>query len=750
LVVAAASGSGILGPWEPTAFLVMTVMTVVAFVFSVYRRRPSLRWPFITIIAAMGLFLADGMARGELHTLGILSSSRSLVPDMIALPGYALLATGLLGFSRIRVRGPHRYSSVVLDGLIAALALAALAWVFAIEPVLLHHQTPLTVRLVMAAYPSMSLFLVVVTLRIAFNPEQQRVPAFWFLVVAMTFMFVGDTVYMFADMDVIHVSGHLLDLPYLLSYVAAGTAALHPSIRKATEPGQQRRMTTSRGRIALVAVALLIPALLSLQQHSYTAGDHVVLFVIIVALTVSAVLRIVQALYAEQRSETQLMFEATHDSLTGLPNRRMMEQHLSRLLKRAPIDDTHVALLFLDLDRFKLVNETLGHNHGDELLVKVAQRLRAHVRPSDLVTRIGGDEFMIVLGQVVSVSQALDLANRLRFSLRAPFVVNDMEFFVSVSIGLAFASGEDPDASVEVLVRDADTAMNQAKDVGRDAVAVFDESMRRRVSERVELENDLRHAVALHQLHLVYQPIIRLPGGPIEGMEALVRWSHPTHGVLLPAKFIPLAEESGLITEIGNWVLEEAIAQLAIWRHWTSTMRELYMSVNLSGAQLHDEGLVRRVADALTAHDLPGSALCLELTESVLMDDPVAAAETLTQQRRLGVQLAIDDFGTEYSSLAYLSRFPVTSLKIDKSFVDSLAQEDSPDATLIAAIVAMARALGISTIAEGVETPTQLNRLVELGCDSVQGFLYSRPVPANVLPDVIASLRAHGLHPAAV
>jgi diguanylate cyclase (GGDEF)-like protein len=601
--------------------------------------------------------------------------------------------------------------------------------------------------LVFIAYPSMSIFLVVVTLRIAFSPERERVPAFWLLVVAMACMFVGDAVGALVECHLLHVSGRFLDLPYGLAYLGAGTTVLHPSMRKLTEPGQQRRMTMSRGRIAAVAVAMLIPALLTLQHHTDTTADRLVVFVVIVGLTGAAVLRIVQALYTAERSEARLAFQAMHDSLTGLPNRRMLEQHLSHLLEQTPVDDTHVALLFLDLDRFKLVNDTLGHHSGDELLVKVAQRLRAHVRPSDLVTRVGGDEFMILLGHVVSVSQALDLANRLRFCLRAPFVVNDMEFYVSASIGLVFASGEDTQATAEVLVRDADTAMNQAKDAGRDAVAVFDESMRTRMSERVELENDLRHAVALHQLHLVYQPIVRLPKGPIEGMEALVRWAHPTLGVLAPTKFIPLAEESGLITEIGAWVLDEAVSQLAAWNRQALGVGGLYMSVNLSGAQLHDDDIVERVSDVLTLHGLEGSALCLELTESVVMDNPVAVAEILTRLRQLGVRIAIDDFGTEYSSLAYLKRFPVTSLKIDKSFVDNLAQEDSSDATLIAAIVAMAGALGITTIAEGVETLIQSKRVRELGCDAVQGFLYSRPVRADRLPEVVNSLWARGFQP---
>lgn len=740
LPVAVAAAAGLFGRSEPDVLFGVGVVTLVALSLSVWVRRPSHVWPWAAIAVAFVLFLAAGLARTQLPTMGNLTASRALLPDLLALPGYALLAAGLIGFSRRGVRGPNRQSSVVLDGLLAALALAALAWVFAIQPLLLHHHTPLSTTLVLIAYPSMSIFMVVVTLRIVFNPAQEIVPAFWLLLAGMTCMFVGDVVYMFADITLFHVPDRLLDLPYVLAYLGAGACALHVSMRKLTEICEQRRLPPSRLRVAVVGVALVIPALLTLANGSATIVGRAVLCVLMLAMTAAAVLRIAQALQTAESSEARLVFQANHDSLTGLPNRRMMEHHLSQLLTEAPIDDTHVAVLYLDLDRFKLINDTLGHSHGDELLIEVAERLYMNVRPSDLVTRIGGDEFMIILSAVVSVSQAVDLANRLRSCLRAPFVVHGMTFYVSASIGLAFASGDDRGATAEALVRDADTAMYQAKDAGRDAVSVFDESMRARVAERVELERDLRFALPLNQLHLVYQPILRLPQASVVGMEALVRWSHPTHGVISPVKFIPLAEESGLISEIGDWVLEEAVGQFAAWRRQVPEMADLYVSVNLSGAQLHDDQIVDRVADVLSVHRLEGPSLCLELTESVVMEDPAAAAVILTGLRRLGVRIAIDDFGSEYSSLAYLKRFPTTTLKIDKSFVDSLVMKDSPDATLIATIVAMARALGITTVAEGVETQVQADRLIELGCDAVQGYLYSRPVGADRLPEVVASL----------
>jgi diguanylate cyclase (GGDEF)-like protein len=562
----------------------------------------------------------------------------------------------------------------------------------------------------------------------------------------MFLVLVGDVLYMLVEAHLIQVESQLLDVPYALAYVATGVTALHYSMRSLTEPVPAQGLVASRARIAFVAIALVTPTLLTVQRTSTETSSRIVLFCIMLAMTITAVLRVVQALRTAQRSEASLIFQAHHDRLTGLPNRVMMEDHLSRLLRRknqdGEVDDTHVAVLYLDLDRFKLINDTLGHSYGDQLLVEVAQRLRMHVRPTDLVTRIGGDEFMIVLDHVIGVSQALELTNRLRACLDTPFVISGMSFHISASIGLAFATGDDPDATAEVLIRDADTAMYQAKDAGRGAVAVFDESMRARVTERVELERDLREAVTEGQLHLVYQPIVRLPHGAAVGMEALVRWTHPTHGVISPAKFIPLAEDTGLITEIGTWVLEEAVAQLAEWRRSTPHLADLYVSVNLSGAQLYDAQLVERVADVLAVNGLEGSALCLELTESMVMEDHAAAVATLASLRALGVLLAIDDFGCEYSSLAYVKSFPVTELKIDRSFVSNLDADDTADATLIATIVAMARAMGMTTVAEGVETQAQLTHLIDLGCDKVQGYYFSRPVGSDRLPEVVTSLCA--------
>jgi diguanylate cyclase (GGDEF)-like protein len=478
---------------------------------------------------------------------------------------------------------------------------------------------------------------------------------------------------------------------------------------------------------------------LVLRLGDMPLGQRFTLFVIIICLTTTAILQILRALRVAERSETQLTFQALHDSLTGLPNRRMMERHLTGVLETATATAAAVGVLFIDIDRFKLINDTVGHTLGDELLVQVASRLQANVRPSDLVTRIGGDEFVVVLSQTIGVADALEFANRLRHCLRTPFDVDETEYFVTASIGLACAPAGHAGVSAEILVRDADTAMYRAKEAGRDAVAVFDDSMRAQLAERVDIERDLRHAVERKQLHVAFQPVVSASTGSIVSVEALIRWLHPTLGVIMPTRFIPLAEETGLIMEIGSWVLDEALRQVAMCRT-TPGLEHLRVAVNLSAVQLGDELLVDHISRALSAHGLPGSALCLELTETVVMGDPETAMAAFAAIRRLDVQLAIDDFGTEYSSLAYLQRLPVDTLKIDRSFVDGLRDADSAADTLVAAIIAIAQALGMETVAEGVETMEQAKRLIALGCDSLQGYLYSRPVRADQLLDVVRLL----------
>lgn len=430
----------------------------------------------------------------------------------------------------------------------------------------------------------------------------------------------------------------------------------------------------------------------------------------------------------EQRNmEAQLRYQATHDALTGLPNRLYFLDTLAQALIRTERAATYCAVLFLDIDRFKMVNDSLGHAIGDQLLLTVTERLGAALRDGDTLARFGGDEFAVLLEGVADIHEALQTADRIHDALEAPVPVDDHVFFATTSIGLALGSGVAN--TPEDLLRFADVAMYRAKDAGRACTEVFSASMSARALEQLGLERDLRKALEQQELRLYYQPKVDLSNGRITGLEALVRWQHPERGLISPGSFIPLAEETGLIVQIGRWTLTEACRQLREWQDRYPRVTVPLVAVNLSARQFKHPDLALDIATALADAQLPARALLLEITETVAMAKTEETSATLRTLKEIGVGLAIDDFGTGYSSLAYLQRLPVETLKIDRSFFG----DDPSNGAIVRAVTTLAHGLGLEVTAEGLETAAHVALAREAGCDRGQGYYFTHPLPAKAI-----------------
>jgi len=469
----------------------------------------------------------------------------------------------------------------------------------------------------------------------------------------------------------------------------------------------------------------------------------------LVATGADEVLGLVRDISERKRTEEQIRRLAYCDSLTGIPNRQAFLETLERELVRSKEHDKKFAVLFMDLDAFKRINDTLGHDVGDHLLKVVSERLRETIRPSDLVlraehdfeassggsnlARLGGDEFTILIPDLERVEDALNVAHRVKEAMRRSFMIEGHEIFVTASIGISLYPEDGEDCNS--LLKYADTAMYHAKNCGKNNAKLYSSSLTMEIMSHVKMEVGLRKALQNNELYLLYQPQIDVPSTQIVGVEALVRWRHPERGIISPTEFIPLAEETGLIVPIGEWVLRTACNQAKAWQ--SDGGRAIRMAVNLSAKQFKDENLMQIVLSALADTGLDARLLELELTEGTLMDDARATMVTLEQLRGIGVYLSIDDFGTGYSSMNYLKRFDVRALKIDKSFIAGLPQ-DTENAAITRAIIAMAHGLKMVVVAEGVETDEQLLMLEEYGCDMAQGYFLGHPSPHDTITAMLA------------
>ena len=743
---------------QDIAYSLFGLASVVCILIGVRLNRPAdrLGW-YLVAIAGACFALGDGTSNVCLIILHVDLSTPSLA-DAWYLAGYPFLFAGVLRLTR-GSRSQQRDD--VLDAVIVSVAALTFSWHFLMNPYFHDSSIGSFGKLVTMAYPIMDIALIYIVLRRLLFAASNR-PSQWFLASALTTMFIGDFAY---DLLVLHSSystGNFTDAFFLVEYVLIAVAALHPSMGEMASDTRNavvrdHRSEADARRLPLVTIAALIPPVLLLAGSSLGLAINVpvlaaltVIEIVLVLIRGAGALRLVGVRNLEiqknvraleeshlQRDvlENDLRYHALHDPLTGLANRDLLHDRVGQALASTTRSGKSVALCFGDLDGFKNVNDTLGHNVGDRVLIKVGRDLASIVRPSDTVARLGGDEFAILMTDLERPEAAVDFAHRIVSVVRGVVDLEGNQFDLSISVGLAFGG---PTKGTDQLISEADAAMYEAKARGKDCVEVFRSEMRYDMLERLDFTSRFHGALARSEFFLEYQPIFSLADQRLRGFEALVRWQHPTMGLIAPLRFIPIAEETGFIIPLGRWLLIEACRRLAAWNQCADEPLSIW--VNLSRRQLMSPALADQVRTALELSGIGADQLVLEITESVLMDNPGRAAAVLYEIRAAGIRIAVDDFGTGYSSLSHLRQFPVDVLKIDKSFVDSLDYSDPMGSALVPAIIDLARNLGLHVVAEGIEHEAQLQRLIDLGCENGQGFLMARPLDHE---DVELLINAH-------
>lgn len=723
-LAALAAALHLTGLFGNAMLIVLSVVTPIVGGVALWVYRPHDPRPWILLTMAGVVWSAAGVVRSVTGATGDLSPDRSLAPDVFAISGYALFAIGLVVMLRVH-RGAVRARGLTLDGGIMALSVMLVFWVTLIAPIAFALDAAPVAKFSIGIYPVISAALVWIAARLAFGASI-RGRSHQLLLAGMLALLVGDVAYVPLEMNLLDgVPRNVFDVPYALAYALLGTAILHPSMRNTVRPPAADVGGRQEARFALIGVALLTPAVMLLVWSPRTTTERVIVAGLAIVLEIAAITRVVLAARAQATVERRLAHRASHDELTGLLNRAAALELVNEVLDDARATGDEVGLLFIDLDRFKLVNDSYGHAVGDELLLAASDRLHASLGSRDTVARLSGDEFLVVAPST-DVARARELAARICDVFTQPFELIGTAW-VSASIGVVVSGAHVDGVNATSLIRDADTAMYAAKSAGRSGFALFHPSMRAASERQLELYNGLHRAVEREEFEAYYQTIIDRESGAVHGVEALVRWCAP-EGLVPPDEFVGLAEDAGLIAEIGEIVLAQACRQVALWRGLPGC-EDLTLSVNVSGRQIMDVDMVAVVADALENSGLEADALWLEITESVMMTDSLDTLATMSGLRALGVHLSVDDFGTGYSSLSYLQRFPVEQVKIDRRFVDGMCDR-SEDAAVVAAVIGIANALGLSVVAEGVEEQRQVDHLAQFECDLLQGFLYSRPEPA--------------------
>ena len=653
-----------------------------------------------------------------------------------ALLALQLLVTVLLFVSvRRRLRADAR--AVVGDGLIVGLGSWTVLWVVLLRPAL-QGAGDLSSSTLLPAATLAVLSVVLVLVATTLFSEARPAPAVVLGAAAVLFVAAGEILHLVDARDDVSLGRTVVTAPFACAVLLAAAVLLHPSARMLLEPSRRRRTPALMTRLVGTTASLVAPVILLAVTDPADTADRAVRTASVAVLAATVMARVVQSVRANARTQSVLVRNAQTDPLTGLPNRTAMIDLVAAAMQDAWGTPRQPTVLFIDVDRFKNINDSMGHSAGDDVLLEVARRLVASAPAHASVGRISGDEFVVLDPTTESATQAAVLAEKMLDSLRAPLSLRQGDMFVSASIGVAMAV-RNLSLSADEVLRHADTAMYRAKAAGRNCIAMFDDSMVEKVTQRLDIETALYRALEKNELRLVHQPIIDTSLNMVVGFESLMRWDRGSAGTVSPAEFIPIAEETGTIVPLGTWALLDALSQLRTWIDSGACSAETTVSVNVSARQLHDPTFVSVVTEALSRSGVPAARLWLEVTESVMISEPTQALAALRRLNTLGVRIAIDDFGTGYSSLSLLQRFPIQRVKIDRAFVHALGR-DTESQTLVRTIIAMAAALGADVVAEGVETADQLSILSALSCHKAQGYLISHPVAAGEVPSVVAGL----------
>jgi diguanylate cyclase (GGDEF)-like protein len=720
------------------ALAVLGLATITATLGALRLWRPVRRLPFYLFAAGETVGFVAGSLGSSVAVTGAggnpVAAALTVVAYLIGIAGFALV---------VRARAPGRDRASLIDATVISTGLGMLAWVFLMAPYATDVALPVAERLLSMGYVALDVLLLALVVRLAISGGD-RTRAFALITGGWLVLVAADSGRALLLLTGSYDPASPVEAGWLVSYALWGAAVLEPSVATLTDQAPPARAGLTRARLAALAGAsLMAPAVLAIQAGRGQRIDVPVivagcaLLFLLVLVRVAGLVREVEATVRELRGTegvlratlqerealaAQLQHQAFHDDLTNLANRAMFNDRVRHALARTRRDGGGLAVLFVDLDDFKVVNDSMGHAAGDRLLQEVAGRLRGCLREPDTIGRLGGDEFAI-LAEGVDLASVRVLAERVLAALAAPYPVVGGHVTIHASIGVAF--DEHATCDDVQLLRNADIAMYAAKNRGKGTYEVFQPPMLRSVRDRHDVTAALRGAIERGELVVHYQPIVDLRTWRVAGTEALVRWPRPDRGLVPPAEFVPIAEETGLVVDIDRFVLRESCRQAAAWNH---RLGPLLLHVNLSAMHLQRDDLADTVASVLRDSGLAPDRLTLEITESVLAHVDVAVVR-LRELKRLGVHLAIDDFGTGYSSLSYLQRMPIDTVKIDKSFVDGVT--GGPEESAVArAILALAATLRLDTVAEGVEQAAQARELADLGCRWAQGYHFSRPVAA--------------------